>query len=68
MTNYVTKKELEKAGGIDTSGLAAKKDFNALKAGADKLDIKKLTNAPTKLDNLKTKLNYLDVGKLKLFL
>ena len=68
MTNYVTKKELEKAGDIDTSGLAAKKDFNALKAGADKLDIKKLTNAPTKLDNLKTKLNYLGVGKLKLFL
>ena len=30
-----------------------------------KLDINKLTNVPTSLDNMKTKVDYLDVGKLK---
>ena len=32
MSNYETKKELEHATGLDTSDLAAKKDFNALRA------------------------------------
>ena len=35
-----TKKELEYATGIHASDLAAKKDFIALKAEVDKLDIK----------------------------
>ena len=65
MSNYATKKELEHATGIDTSDLAAKKDFIALKAEVDKLDINELTNVPTSLNNLKTKVNNLDVGKLK---
>ena len=65
MSNYATKKELEHATGIDTSDLAAKKDFIALKAEVDKLDINELTNVPTSLNNLKTKVNDLDVGKLK---
>ena len=30
-----------------------------------KLDINKLTNVPTSLDNMKTKVDYLDVRKLK---
>ena len=65
LSNYATKKELEHATGIDTSDLAAKKDFIALKAEVDKLDINKLTNFPTILNNLKTKVDDLDVGKLK---
>ena len=30
---------------------------------ADKLDINKLVNVPTSLNNLKTKINDMDVGK-----
>ena len=59
MSNYATKKELEHATGIDTSNLTVKKDF------IDKLDINKLTNVPTSLNNLKTKVNDLDLGNLK---
>ena len=50
-SNYATKKELEHARGIDASDLAAKKDFIALKAEVDKLDINKLTMST----NLKSK-------------
>ena len=49
----------------DTSDLAAKKDLIALKAEVDKLDIMKLVNFPNSLNNLKTKVNDLEVGKLK---
>ena len=59
LSNYATKKELEHVTDIDTSDLAAKK------AEVDKLDIIKLTNVPTRLNNLKTKVDHLDVGKLK---
>ena len=55
-------KKLEHATGIDTSDLAAKKDFIALKAEVDKLDINKLTNVPTSLNNLKTEVDDLDIG------
>ena len=65
LTNYSTRKELEHATGIETSDLAAKKDFIVLKAEVDKLDINKLTNVPTNLNNLKTKVDDSDVGKLK---
>ena len=65
MPNFATKKELEHATGIDTSNLAAKKYFIALKAEVDKLDINKLTNVPTSLNNLETIVDDLDVGKLK---
>ena len=65
MWNHVTKKELDHATEVDTSDLAAKKDFIALKAEVDKLDINKLVNVPTSLNNLKTKVDDLDVGKLK---
>ena len=41
------------------------KDFIALKAEIDKLDINKLVNVPTSFNNLKTKSDDLDVGKLK---
>ena len=65
LSNYPTKKELGHATGINTSDLAAKKDFIALKAEVDKLDINKLPNVLTSLNILKTKVNDLDVGKLK---
>ena len=65
LLNYATKKELNQATVVDTSDLAAKKGFIALKAEVDKLDINKLLNVPTSLINLKIQVNDLDVGKLK---
>ena len=53
LSNYVTKKELDHAIGVDTSDLAAEEDFIALKAEVDKLDINKLVNVSTSLNNLK---------------
>ena len=64
LSNYATKTELDYATDVDTSDLAAKKNFIALKAEFDKLDINKLT-VSTSLNNLKTKEDDLDVGKLK---
>ena len=66
LTNYVTKKELEHAKGIDTSDLAAKKNFVALKSELDKLGVNKFVNIPASLNNLKTKVLVLDVAKLKI--
>ena len=65
MSNYATKKKLDHTTGVDTSDLVAKKDFIALKGEDDKLNINKLVNVPTTLNNLKTKVDDLDVGKLK---
>ena len=56
---------MQHATGIDTSDLAVKKEFIALKAEVGKLDIDKLVNVLTSLNNLKTKVNDLDVSKLK---
>ena len=58
-------KELEHATSVDASDLAAKKDFIALKAEVDNLDINNLVSVPTSLNNLKAKANTLDVRKLK---
>ena len=55
----------EHATGIDTSDLVAKKDFIDLKAEVNKLDIREVTNFPTSSNNLKTKLDDLNVDKLK---
>ena len=65
LSHYTTKKELHHATCINTSDLAAKKDLFVLKYEADRIDINKLVNVPTSLNNLKTKVNELDVGKLK---
>ena len=62
MSNYAAKKELGHATGVDISDLAVKKDFTALKAEVHKLDINKLVYVRTSLNNLKTKLDDLDVG------
>ena len=64
-SNYAARKELEHASGIDTSDLAAKKDFIALKAEVDKLDINNIVNVSNKLNNLTTKKDELDIGKLR---
>ena len=37
--NHITKKELDHATDVDTSDVAAKKDFIALKAEVEKLDV-----------------------------
>ena len=66
LSNYATKKELDHAVGVDTSHLAAEKDFTALKAEVDNLDIDKITNVANSLNNLKTKADHFDVGKLKI--
>ena len=63
LSSYDTKKELDHAAGIHTSNLAAKKI--AVKAGVAKLDINQLVNAQTSLNNLKSKVDDLDVGKRK---
>ena len=45
MSNYTTKKELNDATDIETSNLTNKKDFVALKAGMDKIDLTGLVTA-----------------------
>ena len=59
---------MEHATGIDTSTLATKRDFAALKAEVEQLDINKLVSFATGLNNLKTKGDDLDIGKLKTIL
>ena len=39
-----------------------------MKAEVEKLDINKFVNVPPSFNNLKTKVDYLDVGKLKALL
>ena len=56
---------MEDATGVDTSNLAAKREIVALKAAAEKLDINKLLNFPRGFNNLKAKVDGLDVDKLK---
>ena len=65
LSNYASKRELDHATGVDTSDLAAKKIFIALKAEVDKLHSNKLVKVSTSFNKLKTKVNDLDVGKLK---
>ena len=65
LSSYATKKELEHTTGVYTSDLAVKKGFIVLKAGVHNLDINKLVSVPTSLHNFKTKVDDLDIGKLK---
>ena len=62
LSNYATKKEWDHATGVDLIQLL-KKDFIGLRT--EKLDINKLVNVSTSLNNLKTKIADLDVSKLK---
>ena len=58
-------KRLKRCLFVDPFDLGAKRDFIALKAETDKLEVNKLVNIPTCLNNLKTKVEDLDVDKLK---
>ena len=62
---YSTKKELDHVTDVDTSDLAADKDFVALKTEIDILTINKRVNISTNLNNFETKVDDLNVGKLK---
>ena len=64
--NYATKKKLVYATGVDTSDLATKFFFYfPLKAQVDIRDTANLSNVPNGLNNFKTRVDDLDVGKLK---
>ena len=65
MKNYATQKELEDVAGVDTSNLAVKGDFIALKAEVEKLDFNKLVTVPIASNKLKPKVDDLDVDTLK---
>ena len=65
LSNYAIKTELEHATGVNTFDLAAKNDFIDLKAEVEKVDINKLVNVPTSSNNLKVKVDDLDVDELK---
>ena len=65
MPNFATKTELEPTTGIDRFDLAAQIDFVHLKADVYKLDINKLTNVSSSLNNFNTRVNDQDVVKLK---
>ena len=56
-------KKLNDATGVDTSNLATKKKFIALKVKVDKLDINQLI--PSVLNDIKTKVVDLDVDNVK---
>ena len=64
VSNQATKKELDHATCVDTSYSATKKYFSASRGEVDKLDIDKLVNVLTSLNNIKTKVDDLDFGKL----
>ena len=59
LSNYSTKKELKDDRSFDTSNLSANTDFIALKAEVE------LLNVLTGLNNLKTRVEYLDADELK---
>ena len=65
MKNYATQKELVDVAGVDTSNLAVKRDFIALKAEVEKLDFNKLVTVPIASNKLKPKVDDLDVDTLK---
>ena len=64
MLIHATKKRIKKCN-MYTSDLAAPKGFTALKAEVGKLDVVKLVNVLNSLNNLKIKIDNLDVAKLK---
>ena len=64
LSNYATKADLNKAGGVDTSKFAEKIDLGNLKSNMFKLDIDKLKNVANGLSSLKSKVDKLNIGKL----
>ena len=64
LSNYATKADLKNAAGVDTSIFAKKVDLASWKSNVDKVDIDKLKNVSTNLNNLKSKVDKLDFEKL----
>ena len=64
LSNYATKADLKNTAGIVTSSFAKMIDLDNLKS-VGKLDIGKLKHFPTKLSNLKSKVDKLDVDILE---
>ena len=62
LSNYATKADFKKV--VDTSSFAKKIDLANLKSNADKSYNDKLKNVATNLNNLKSKVDKLDVDKL----
>ena len=65
LSNYVTKENLKNATDVDTSKFPRKVNLTNLKSEADKQDFDKLEKVPTSSNSLKSKLDELDIGKLK---
>ena len=63
LSNYATKADLKNAAGVDTS-FFAKRTYLAKIKSDDKLDIEKFKNVPANLNNLKNKVDKLDVDRL----
>ena len=59
--------KLKDAAGVNTCNIAVKSDFIVLKAEVNKLDVNKLFYISTSLNNIKAKIDDLDVDKLKTF-
>ena len=62
LSNYGAKADLNIATGVDTLNFAKKTDLESDKY---KLDTDKLKNIPSCLNNLKNRLDKLDIGKLE---
>ena len=67
LSNYATKKNQDILQ-VLIHLIQLLKKFIALKDEVDKLDINKLVNVPTGLNNLKSKVHELNVGELKIVL
>ena len=61
LSNYTTKTDLKNETGIDALSFAKRVDLANIKSNVDKLDIDKLKNVPTNLNNLKNKVDTLNV-------
>ena len=58
LSNYAAKSDLKNVTEDDTSKIAKKVDLASLKFNVDKLDIDKLKNVLTNLNNLKNKVDF----------
>ena len=64
VSNYAAKADLKNATGIDISKFAKKVDLASFESNVAKLDIDKLKNVPTNINNLESKVDKLNVDNL----